>query len=103
MRGEEHPLLTRLGDDAFADIAYRTWQDAGVQPVVVKDTDSYTGAASIFIEASSGDNAIIVCPGAASRIYGVLQRISQCSVKRIICIKTIDASCFVNFRIDIFW
>ncbi len=61
-------LLTRLGDDAFADIAYRTWQDAGVQPVVVKDTDSYTGAASIFIEASSGDNAIIVCPGAASRI-----------------------------------
>ena len=28
--------------------------------------DSYTGAAYIFIEEATGDNAIIICPGAAA-------------------------------------
>ena len=32
------------------------------------DPDSYTGAAYIFIEEATGDNAIIVAPGAAGRI-----------------------------------
>ena len=30
--------------------------------------ESYTGAAYIFVEEASGDNAIIVCPGAAGDI-----------------------------------
>lgn len=66
--GSDVHLISRLGDDAFADLAIRTWEDAGVKPEVTRDRDSYTGAAYIFIEEASGDNAIIVCPGAASAI-----------------------------------
>jgi ribokinase len=32
------------------------------------DAESYTGAAYIFIEAATGNNAIIISPGAAGRI-----------------------------------
>lgn len=61
-------LITRLGKDAFAELAFDTWQTAGVTPEVIRDPQSYTGAAYIFIEEASGDNAIIVCPGAAAVI-----------------------------------
>jgi ribokinase len=65
--GETH-FVTRLGVDAFADIARATWARAGVRPVVTDDPDSYTGAAYIFLEQGTGANAIIVAPGAAGRI-----------------------------------
>lgn len=65
--GEVH-FITRLGRDAFADMARATWAAAGVVPEVTEDTESHTGAASIFIEAATGDNAIIIAPGAAGRI-----------------------------------
>jgi ribokinase len=68
MAGGEVHFLTRLGRDAFADIARATWARAGVHPVVTEDADSYTGAAYIFLEAATGNNAIIVAPGAAARI-----------------------------------
>ncbi len=61
-------FISRLGKDAFADLALNTWADAGVIPVVTQHADTYTGAAYIFVEESSGDNAIIVCPGAAMDI-----------------------------------
>ena len=61
-------LVTRLGNDAFADTALATWAEAGVTPVVTCVPDSYTGAAFIFIEAATGDNAIIIAPGAAATI-----------------------------------
>jgi ribokinase len=35
---------------------------------VTEDAESYTGAAFIFLEAATGNNAIIVSPGAAARI-----------------------------------
>lgn len=65
--GEAH-FLSRLGVDDFAALARTTWAEAGVTPVIIEDADSYTGAAFIFVEAASGDNAIIVAPGAAARI-----------------------------------
>jgi ribokinase len=65
--GQVH-FITRLGDDAFADIARATWGRAGVIPEVLIDAESYTGAAFIFIEDATGDNAIIVSPGAAGRV-----------------------------------
>ena len=37
-------------------------------PVITEDANSYTGAAYIFIEEATGNNAIIVAPGAAARI-----------------------------------
>ena len=65
--GETH-FITKLGNDTFADLAFATWQDAGVQPAVTQHDDGYTGAAYIFVEEASGDNAIIVCPGIAMTI-----------------------------------
>lgn len=61
-------FITRLGRDAFADIARATWDRAGVIPEVTEDAESYTGAAYIFIENATGNNAIIVAPGAAGRV-----------------------------------
>lgn len=65
--GDVH-FLTRLGRDTFGEIARETWARAGVTPQVIDDPDSYTGAAFIFLEEASGNNAIIVAPGAAGRI-----------------------------------
>lgn len=61
-------FITRLGDDAFAQIAYQTWAKAGVTPQITVDAASYTGAAYIFVENETGNNAIIVAPGAAGRV-----------------------------------
>jgi ribokinase len=61
-------FITRLGKDAFADIARATWARAGVRAEVKEDAESYTGAAFIFIENATGNNAIIVAPGAAGRV-----------------------------------
>lgn len=66
--GGQVQFLTRLGTDAFAGIARDIWGRAGVQAVVREDPDSYTGAAFIFLQQGSGQNAIIVSPGAAGRI-----------------------------------
>ena len=66
--GAEVHFITRLGKDPFADMALATWADAGVTPQVTQDPASYTGAAYIFVEEASGDNAIIVCPGAGMEI-----------------------------------
>jgi ribokinase len=68
MAGGKAHFITRLGADAFADIARATWAKAGVVPEVTVDSESYTGAAYIFIENSTGNNAIIVAPGAAGRV-----------------------------------
>ncbi|WP_309667182.1 ribokinase [Tabrizicola sp.] len=68
MAGGRTHFITRLGKDAFADIARATWAKAGVHPEVTEDADSYTGAAYIFIENATGNNAIIVAPGAAGRV-----------------------------------
>ncbi|TCD13063.1 ribokinase [Oricola cellulosilytica] len=66
--GGRAAIITRLGKDAFAELAIKTWADAGVEPLVTHDPDSYTGAAYIFIEEATGDNAIIISPGAAAKI-----------------------------------
>ncbi len=61
-------FITRLGRDDFAAMAMSTWQKAGVTPSVTETPESYTGAAYIFIEENTGNNAIIVSPGAARLI-----------------------------------
>jgi ribokinase len=66
--GAETHFITRLGRDTFADMALKTWADAGVIPAVTQHADSYTGAAYVFVEAATGNNAIIVCPGVAGTI-----------------------------------
>lgn len=66
--GADVSFITKLGNDAFADLAEHTWKAAGVKPVVTRDARSYTGAAYIFVEEGTGNNAIIVSPGAAATI-----------------------------------
>ena len=61
-------FVTRLGRDDFAAIARTVWAEAGVRPEVTEDPDSHTGSAFIFLEAATGNNAIIVAPGAGARI-----------------------------------
>ncbi len=68
MSGGDVHFVTKLGRDPFADMALATWDKAGVVPAITQHDDSYTGAAYIFIEEATGNNAIIVCPGVARTI-----------------------------------
>lgn len=68
MAGGRTHIITRLGKDDFARIARATWDKAGVIAEVAEDAESYTGAAFIFLEEATGNNAIIVAAGAAARI-----------------------------------
>lgn len=61
-------FITRLGVDDFADMAMKTWNESGVTPAVIRTPESYTGAAYIFVEERTGNNAIIIAPGAAALI-----------------------------------
>ncbi len=51
-------FLSKLGRESFADMALKTWTNAGVTPVVTQSDDNPTRAAYIFIEEATGDNAI---------------------------------------------
>lgn len=63
--GARVSLVTRLGRDAFGDIALATWKAEGIVPHVAIAPDEPTGAAYIFVSDETGENAIIVVPGAA--------------------------------------
>ena len=65
--GAEVSIISRLGEDDFAQMALQTWKAANVTPKVITDASSYTGAAYIFIDDNTGDNAIIIAPGAAAQ------------------------------------
>jgi len=66
--GADVSFITRLGQDAFSDMALKLYATEGISTHIEHLKDSYTGSAYIFIDDSTGDNAIIVCPGAASTI-----------------------------------
>jgi len=66
--GGDVTFISKIGQDPFGDMAMALWDEAGVKPAVERDADSYTGAASIFLEEATGDNAIIVCPGASATL-----------------------------------
>ncbi|MEM8691436.1 MAG: ribokinase [Pseudomonadota bacterium] len=66
--GAETHMISKLGQDDFGQMALSTWEKAGVIPHVDQVKDSYTGAAFIFLEEATGDNAIIISPGAAALI-----------------------------------
>jgi len=61
-------FISRLGQDAFAQMALDMFSAEGIDAQVEQIADSYTGSAYIFIDDKTGDNAIIVCPGAAMTI-----------------------------------
>ncbi len=65
--GGDVRLLTRLGRDDFGTLARKIWDGAGVTPVVIEG-ETPTGAACIFVNEATGENAIIVSAGAAGEI-----------------------------------
>lgn len=68
MAGASVGFITKLGQDPFADMALATWARAGVTSLASQHADSYTGAAYIFVDDATGDNAIIISPGIAATI-----------------------------------
>ncbi len=66
--GSAVSFISRLGDDEFANMARRMWKAEAIEPLVISDAASFTGAAYIFVDDTTGDNAIIVVPGAASNV-----------------------------------
>jgi ribokinase len=66
--GGDVTFISKIGVDPFGDMARTIWAEAGVKTAVTRMAESYTGAACIFLEQGSGDNAIIVSPGAAGTI-----------------------------------
>jgi ribokinase len=66
--GAEVTFISNLGKDAFADIALATWKAEGISARVAQTEEHPTGAAYIFVQDVTGENAIIVVPGAADTI-----------------------------------
>lgn len=66
--GAETHFISKLGKDDFAQMAAQIWQEAKITPHISYDDTSYTGAAFVFIDSQTGNNAIIVSPGVASTI-----------------------------------
>lgn len=57
-------IVSRLGQDAFGEMARRLWDQAGIDHSLVSVTETPTGSAAIVIDEKRGENAIIVVPGA---------------------------------------
>ena len=62
-------FVSKLGRDAFADLARRTWTAEGIDARFVFETaEAPTGAASIVVSEETGDNAIVVVPGSGLKL-----------------------------------
>lgn len=66
--GAKVSFLSKIGEDTFGEMALSTWKGEGVDPRVVMSKTDATGAAFIFVNPATGENAIIVYPGAAGTI-----------------------------------
>jgi len=62
--GAKVSFISKLGRDAFGDLARKTYREEDIDTTHLLETDSPTGAAAIIIDAVKGENAIIVVPGA---------------------------------------
>ncbi|AJC83740.1 ribokinase protein (plasmid) [Rhizobium etli bv. phaseoli str. IE4803] len=63
--GGKVTFISRVGNDPFGAMALSAYAEAGVKANVMKMDGVSSGAAFIFVDEVSGDNAIIVAPGAA--------------------------------------
>lgn len=66
--GARVTFISKLGRDAFGDIARETWSREGITARVAQSDSQPTGAAFIYVNEVNGENAIIVVPGAAGSI-----------------------------------
>jgi ribokinase len=61
-------FITKLGKDNFGDAALAMYAREKITALAPQDPNISTGAAYIFLEEKTGNNAIIVVPGAAGTI-----------------------------------
>jgi ribokinase len=61
-------FVSKIGRDAFADVALATWEKEGIRTRVELSDTHPTGAAFIYVNEIDGENAIIVEVGAAATI-----------------------------------
>lgn len=62
-------FLSKLGRDSFGEMARATYRQEGVDTRFVFETTDYpTGAATIILDEVTGENAIIVVPGASFQV-----------------------------------
>lgn len=61
-------FISKIGKDEFGAIARETWRKEGIAARVAEAADLPTGAAFIYVNDTTGDNAIIVVAGAAASI-----------------------------------
>ena len=84
--GGKVSFISKLGRDAFGDLARDTYKAEGIDTeFCFETTECATGAASIIVHATKGENAIVVVPGAGFRLTGeeidrAVSRIRQSSV-----------------------
>ena len=66
--GAKVTFISKIGGDAFGEIALKTWKDEGIVARAAQSDKEPTGAAYIFVNHDTGENAIIVYPGAGGAI-----------------------------------
>ena len=66
--GAKVTFVSKIGRDAFGDIALATWKSEGIAARVVRSDAEATGAAFIYVNDQTGENAIIVYPGAGGAL-----------------------------------
>jgi len=66
--GANVTFISKIGRDDFGRVALDTWQGEGIATSVGQSDTDPTGAACIYVNDKTGENAIIVVPGAASTI-----------------------------------
>ncbi len=84
--GADVVMVSKIGTDVLSDIARKIYSDSGIDSSYVVETSEYpTGSAVIEVSEESGENKIIVIPGAnnyltADDVRKASEKISQCDV-----------------------
>lgn len=67
--GAHVDMITKIGNDHFGQIALDSFKGEGMHTdYVMRDAELGTGAALIMVDENTGDNKILVSPGACSNI-----------------------------------
>ena len=59
-------LVAKVGRDAFGALARETWRAEGIDTRCCFEADEPSGAAAIAVHPATGENAIVVVPGASA-------------------------------------
>ncbi len=79
-------MVSKIGTDVLSDIARKTYSETGIDSTYVFTTDEApTGSAVIEVSEESGENKIIVLPGAnallsAADVSSARDKVSECDV-----------------------